>query len=451
MSGSRSHAIRWATALAVAGVAGVAGCKPPPPPQQHLSAVTVSRPVYREVVDYDKYSGYLASPESVEVRPRVSGQIVSDQFKEGAIVNKGDVLFRIDVRPFQADLDAKLASVKQAEADLSLKRVEFDRNAQAVASNAVSRTDYDTANANYQQSQAMLAGAKAAVEASRLNVEWSDVVAPIGGRVSYKFVTTGNIVTGGTAAGTLLTTIQSVDPMYCYVDVDENSVLKYKKLAAEMHRNDVRDAHVSVFMRLANEAGFPREGTIDFVNNVMDQTTGTQRFRGVFPNKDGFLAPGFFAEMRIPASERYKATLVLDSAVNTQQDLKFVYVIGKGEHGMSVAQFRPVVPGTLFGTMRAIVSGLGPDDLVVTNGTASIFVPNMPVDPKEAPMPADGFAEVGGGSATTRALPTTGQAPTPGNGMTPPPVLPKQPGTSGGPTSRPAGSNPVQSSDGGGR
>ena len=408
----RSARLVAAAAALAAAALNSGGCTKPaqamaPPPGQ----VTVSKPAYRDVIDWDTYTGFLASPEAVDVRPRVSGQIVSDKFEEGSIVNKGDVLFQIDPRPFRADLDAKRASVKQSQAQVDLTKVEADRNNLAFESNAVSKTDVDTARANYDQAEAQLAAAKAAVESSRLNVEWCDVVAPIKGRVSKKIVTSGNIVTGGTAAGTLLTTIVSVDPMYCYVNVDENSALKYRRLAAKERKTDVRQAKDKVYMRLASESTYDREGTIDFIDNTMDSTTGTQQFRGTFPNPDGFLAPGFFASMRIPASVRYKATLIPDSAVNTQQELKYVYVAEKGPKGdQMVANIRPVVPGTLFGSMRAIVSGLGPDDLVVTNGTASLFQPGSPVVPTEAPMSLAGFAETGDGSPTTRPVPTTGPA-----------------------------------------
>ncbi len=290
----RSARLGWAAAVAVVAAAvNSGGCaKPAQAMAPHPGAVTVSKPAYRDVTDWDTYTGFLASKEAVDVRPRVSGQIVADDFDEGSIVEKGATLFKIDPRPFTADLDAKRASVKQAQAQVDLTKVESDRNALAFESKAVSQTDVDTARANYDQAQAQLAAAEAAVESSRLNVEWCNVVAPIKGRVSKKVVTQGNIVTGGTAAGTLLTTIVSVDPMYCYVNVDENSALKYRRLAAEQHRTGAREAKVDVYMRLASEAAYDRRGTIDFIDNTMDSTTGTQQFRGSFPTPTGSWPPG---------------------------------------------------------------------------------------------------------------------------------------------------------------
>jgi RND family efflux transporter MFP subunit len=387
--------------LACAGCGkGQAAAAPPPP------TVTIGHPIEREVIDWDEYTGYLASPESVDVRPRVSGEIVEAPFAEGKKVNKGDLLFRIDVRPYQADLDAKLAAVDQAKAQVALAEVEYRRNEQAVKQNAVSQSAYDTAKANYDQAKAQQAAAQAAVEASRLNVEWCTVIAPITGRVSNRFVTPGNLVTGGTAAGTLLTTIQSLDPMYCYIDADERSVLRYKQLSAEKKRVSARDAEIPCFIQLVNETHFPHEGIVDFVDNRIDPNTGTLRARGVFANPNNYLEPGFFARMRIPGSGRYRAVLVPDAAIGTQQNIKYLLVLNADD----TVRFQPVTLGTVFGTLRSIVQGISPDDRVIINGIMSAR-PGTKVIAQEKPISMEGFEMTAPGSPTTQALPTTEPSP----------------------------------------
>lgn len=370
------------------------------------AAVTVSRPVQREVIDWDTYTGFLASPESVDVRARVSGEIVAVPFKEGDIVQKGQTLVKIDARPFQADLDAKLAAVEQAKAQVALTNVDLQRNEQAAKTAAVSQQALDTARANYQQAEAQLSSANAAVEASKLNVEWCNVIAPITGRISYKYVTEGNLISGGTDTATLLTTIQSIDPMYCYIDVDEESVLKYKRLAAEQKRKSARQVTVPCFLQLANETNFPHAGFIDFVDNKINQATGTMRARGVFANADGYLEPGFFARMRIPGSERYNALLIPDAAIGTQQNLRYVYVLGAGNK----AEFRVVTPGSSFGPLRAIAAGISPEDSVIVNGLLSVRTGAV-VNPKEEPISLAGFEQTAPGSPTTQDLPTTQRTP----------------------------------------
>lgn len=374
-----------------------------PPPTPPPPTVTVSKPVQREVIDWDTYTGFLASPQSVDVRARVSGQIVSVPFKEGDIVHQGQTLVIIDVRPFQADLDAKLAAVEQAKARVALTTADLSRVEQAAKSKgAVAEQDIDTAKANKQEAEAQLAAANAAVEASRLNVEWCNVIAPISGRISYRYVTEGNLISGGSDTATLLTTIQSIDPMYCYVDVDEGSVLKYKRLDAEQKRVSARKTRRACFMQLANETNYPQAGYVDFIDNKVNQGTGTLRVRGVFPNPDAFLEPGLFAHLSVPGSERYNALLIPEAAIGTQQNLKYVYVLGAGNK----AEFRAITQGSLFGSLRAIAEGIGPDDRIIINGLLSIHDGSL-VTPQEAPISMAGFEQTAPGSPTTQALPTT--------------------------------------------
>src|SRR3954451_5579643 len=225
-----------------------ANSSPPPP------AVTVAKPIQREVIEWDEYTGRLASVDTVEVRPQVSGKLVSAPFEEGSLVEKGTLLFTIDVRPFQAELDARIAAMHQAEAQVELTRVEFERNAQAVKTHAVSQSDYDRAKANYDSALAQLAGAKAAVDAAQLNVEYCQVKTDVAGRVGNKIITPGNLVAANT---TLLTTVVPLDPAYCYFDADESKVLKYQELARLKKRVSARDARIPCFMALSNETEFP--------------------------------------------------------------------------------------------------------------------------------------------------------------------------------------------------
>jgi multidrug efflux system membrane fusion protein len=378
-----------------------------PPPAPPPPTVTVSKPVQREVIDWDTYTGFLASPQSVDVRARVSGQIVSVPFKEGDIVQQGQTLVKIDVRPFQADLDAKLAAVEVNKAKVSLTAADLSRVEQAAKTKgAVAAQDIDTAKANKQQAEALLDAANAAVEASRLDVEWCNVIAPISGRISYRYVTEGNLISGGSDAATLLTTIQSIDPMYCYVDVDEGSVLKYKRLDAEQKRVSARKTHMACFMQLANETNYPHAGYIDFIDNKVIQSTGTLRVRGVYPNPDAFLEPGLFARIRVPGSERYNALLIPEAGISTQQNLKYVYVLGAGNK----AEFRTITPGSLFGSLRSVAEGIGPDDRIIVNGLLSIHDGSL-VTPQEAPISMAGFEQPAPGSPATQSLPTTQRMP----------------------------------------
>ena len=374
---------------------GIAGCgKPPAAPASPPAAVTVSTPVQREVIEWDVYTGHLEAPESVNVEARVSGMLVASPFAEGSVVKKDQILFEIDPRPFQADLDAKRADLARAKAQVDIAQSNFEREKLALAGNAVSKQDYDTAKATLDQAQASLDGAKAALESSRLNLEWCSVTSPISGRVSYKNVTTGNLVTGGAgpAPATLLTTVESVDPVYCYVDVDENSVLKYQKLAMQRKHFSARDGRIPCYVELGNETNFPHEGYVDFVDNHVDTSTGTLKARGVLPNPSGDLTPGFFASMRVPGSGRYQALLVPDSAILTDQDRRLVLVVGPD----NVVQPRPVQLGALFGSLRAITSGLGPNDNVIINGQmhARPGAPVAPVAGTIAVNPSD-FADMG--------------------------------------------------------
>ncbi len=362
------------------------GCGRSPPPAPQVPTVTVNRPLQRQVLEWDEFTGHIESPQYVEVRARVSGEIVEAPFKEGAVVQQGTILFVIDKRPFKADLDSKQADVLKAQAQLDLANIQLQRTNQELKSNAVAQADVDNAVAGVKQAQAVLNGAKAALETSRLNLEWCDVVAPVTGRVSKKIVTPGNLINGGTGQTTLLTTIESIDPMYCYVDVDERSILKYVKLDREKKRVSARNAPIPTYLQLANESTFSHRGVVDFVDNKVDPQTGTLQARGVFSNPGGYLTPGFFARLRVAGSGLYMALLVPDSAIGTDQSVKFLLIAGAN----GVVERRTITPGALFGELRAIAAGITAEDRVIVDGLVTT-VPGSTVNPVEKPVPAELF------------------------------------------------------------
>ena len=305
-------------------------------------------------------------------------------FEEGAIVTRGKLLAVIDERPFKANLDSKVADQQKAESTLAIARITYDRDVMLKKTHAVADQEIDNAKAACDQAAAAVAAAKAAVATSRLNLEWCRVLSPIDGRVSDRLVTVGNFVNGGAGQATLLTTVTSVTPMYCYVDVDEHSVLKYQKLAEEKKLLSAREGKLPCFVGLENETGFPHQGYIDFMDNHVDPTTGTIRVRAVLQNKSGKLIPGCYARLAVPGSGRYRTLLVPDEAIGSDQDRHNVLVVDKDNK----VQVRPVELETLFGGMRSIVSGLTQDDRVVVNGRMHAR-PGSPVTPTEVTIHAD--------------------------------------------------------------
>jgi RND family efflux transporter MFP subunit len=352
----------------LAGLVWSAGCRPreeavqPPSP-----TVNVSLPLEREVTDYAEFTARVAAVDSTDVRARVSGQIVAVPFEAGAFVNQGDVLVEIDVRPFQAELDARIAEEARAAAQVNLAQIEYNRIGN-IPPDSRTHHEYDTAGARLQETRAAQAAAKAAEESARLNVEWCRVVAPISGRISYKHVTTGNLVTGGIGSGTLLTTIVSVDPIYAYFDVDERTVQRIQRLIREGKLDSNEKTDIPVWLGLAGEQGFSHHGTINFVDNQVNPRTGTLRVRGIFPNADGALSPGYFARVRVPVSALHKAVLVSDRALDTDQGQKILYVVG-GDNKVSV---RPVRVGALHDGLREIADGLKPGERVIVDGLQQV-------------------------------------------------------------------------------
>ncbi len=363
--------------VAVAGCKKQAAAPPPPPP-----SVTVAKPVAKKIVEHSEYTGRLAAIENVEVRPRVSGYITEIAFKDGALVKKGDLLFVIDPRPYQAALGQSEGQLKQAQAAQDLANRNFTRAEDLQATKVTSKSEFDQSATSKSQGEAQVATAQAAVDAAKLNLDFTRITSPIDGRVSREQVTVGNLVATDT---TVLTNIVSVDPIYGYADVDERTVIAYQKMINEGEVKDARVTTIPVAVALAGEQGFPHQGAIDFVDNQINAATGTLSIRGQFANKDGSLLPGMFIRMSIPTSPEKDGLLITDRAVSSDQGQKFVYVLtadGKVDQ-------RPVTLGPVIDGLRVVVDGLKPDDQVIISGSMK-GRPGSPV--KAEPGRMDQFA-----------------------------------------------------------
>ncbi|HKP49551.1 MAG TPA: efflux RND transporter periplasmic adaptor subunit [Gemmatimonadales bacterium] len=345
-----------------------------------LQTVTVAPVPEREISDWDEFTGRLEAVDQVEIRPRVSGYIRRVTFTEGREVKKGEVLFEIDPRPYQAELARAEAELERAKSAASLAASDVQRAQTLVKAQAISREEYDSRTSAEAQGGAGVKAAEAAVQTARLNLDWTRVRSPINGRVSNALVTSGNLVEAGPPA-TLLTTVVSLDPMYVYFDSDEQTYLRYAGRAR--HGSNWRTAKLPVYLGLANEDGFPHEGRLDFVDNQIDPNTGTIRTRAVFSNTSRALTPGLFARVKLVGDHKRKALLVRDAAIGTDQDRKFVLVVGQGD----TLAYRPVVPGRLVDGLRIIDSGLQPGEHVVVNGLMRVR-PGMKVAPQLAEMTA---------------------------------------------------------------
>jgi len=340
------------------------GCRSAAPTAAPPPKVTVSTPIVREVIEWDEYTGRMESTESVEVRARVNGYLQSIHFKDGQIVKKGDLLFVIDPRPYQAEVDRVTAELQLAQARLELAKSDYARAQKLLEFRAISQEEADTRAATERQALQSVEAARANVNASKLNVEFTRVTAPISGRISRKLVTEGNLINGGSAESTLLTTIVSLDPVYCYFEADERSYLKYVRLARDGKQPSAREAKQPVYLALADEKTFTRKGYIDFVDNRLDPKTGTMSGRAVFTNTDLGLTPGLFARVRLQGSDPYKAVLVPDEAVGSDQAQKYVFVM----NGDNMIEYRAVQLGPLIHGFRVIRTGLRPNELFVANG-----------------------------------------------------------------------------------
>ncbi len=359
---------------------GLVGCAPGAPPTPPPPAVSVSVPLEQDVTDYNAFTGRTAAVDSVQVRAHVWGYLDKVDFTEGADVKTGDILFKIDRRPYDHALAQAEAVLKQAEARRDNMADALARDVASAGGTPAATISQD--RGNMAEAEAMVSSARAARDSARLNVTYTDVIAPVAGRVGRAMVTEGNLVqSGDQAGGTLLTTVVSVDPMWVYFDVDDLTFLRVNRMLREgkIHPESGRP---KVNLGLANEDGYPREGEIDFVDNQVDPGTGTIRMRGVFPNKDGAMTAGLFGRVRVPLGGNHRAVLVTERAVDTDQGQKVVYVIGPD----NVAEKRPVRLGGLHGGLREIQSGVKLGEHVVVDGVQWVRA-GEPVAPTTVDMP----------------------------------------------------------------
>jgi multidrug efflux system membrane fusion protein len=327
-----------------------------------LPAVTVAAAVAREITEWDEFTGRLEAVNTVEVRPRVSGYVSSVRFREGALVRKGDLLFQIDPRPFQAEVDRLRAELQRTQSTQRRAKSELERARRLTSENAMAGEEYERRESVAEEVVAQIAAVEAALRAAELNLEFTRVVAPISGRVGRAIITEGNLVSSGPGEGTLLTTVVSLDPMYAAFDADEATFLA--QAAQSRARGRGASAAVPIRMALAGDDEFERKGRLHFLDNQLDPATGTIRIRAVFDNADGALTPGLFVRLQMPGRRAYRAVLIEDRAVGTDLDKRFVYTVdGKG-----VIVSRPVTLGPVVDGLRVVRSGITAGESVVVNG-----------------------------------------------------------------------------------
>jgi RND family efflux transporter MFP subunit len=364
-----------APALAACGQSQPPAAPPPPAPK-----VTVSKPVERGVVDKDEYVGRFLAIDSVEVRSRVSGYLDKIHFRDGQMVKEGDLLFTIDKRPFQNTLDQARANLAQAKANQAFTQADLDRAKQLVRDRTITEQTFDQRTQAFRSASASVQANEAAVKQAELDLQFTELSAPVAGRIGDRRVSPGNLVTGGLAGNTsMLATIVSLDPIRFEFTFDEASYLRYERFSGSGKEVTGRDGGVMVELKLLDEKEFVHRGHMDFVDNVIDRTSGTIRGRAVFANPERVLTPGMFGRIRVPGSPVYQALLVPDAAIGTEQIRKFVLVVSAD----NVAAMKYVTLGPVIeNNMRVVKDGLKADDRVVVNGLMRVR-PGQKVTPEE--------------------------------------------------------------------
>jgi multidrug efflux system membrane fusion protein len=374
-----------APVIAVALALALAGCgqSQPPAAERPPPAVTVAKPVKRNIVDYDEYVGRFAAIDSVEVRARVSGYLQEVHFQDGQMVKQGDLLFTVDKRPFQTAFDQAQANLAQAKANLAFAEADLARGQQLVRDRTITEQVFDQRTQARRVAEASVQAQTAAVRQAMLDLEFTELKAPVAGRIGDRRVSPGNLVTGGTTGNTtLLATIVSLDPIRFEFTFDEAAYLRYERISQTGKDVAGREGSVLVSLRLIDEPDFMHSGRMDFVDNVIDRNSGTIRGRAVFSNPTGVLTPGMFGRIRVPGSPVYPALLVPDVAIGSEQARKYVLVV----NDQNVAVPKYVVLGDTNEGLRVIKDGIGPDDRIVVNGIARIR-PGQKVTPQEEATP----------------------------------------------------------------
>jgi len=334
-----------------------AGAAPPPPP------VTFSKPLQKSITEWDEYTGRFVAVATVEVRARVSGFIDSIHFKDGQIVKKDDLLFVIDQRPYQIAVEQAKADLERARAKYDIATSDVDRATPLVRNQTLTEREFDTRKSTQRDAAGQVGSGEAALKQAQLNLEWSEVRAPIAGRISDRRVDAGNLITGGQTGATLLTSIVTLDPIHFIFEGSEADFIRYLRLAASGVRQSSRDTPNPVAVRLADETDFKHQGRMDFVDNVVNAKTGTIRGRAIFDNKDGLLTPGFFGRLRLYGGQR-DAFLIPDSVISSDQASKIVFTVADdGTVGTKKVELGPIVDG-----LRIVRSGLAPTDRIVIDG-----------------------------------------------------------------------------------
>lgn len=364
-------------ALGLAACARVATGNTPTP----LPEVTAAHAVARDVTEWDEFTGRLEPVQSVAIRPRVSGLITQVSFEEGSLVRQGQPLFQIDPRPFQAQVDRLRAELAQATVARDRAAAEMRRGERLSSENAMNVEERDRRAGAAAEATAHVEAVAATLRAAELDLGFTRVVSPIAGRVSRALVTAGNLVSGGQGDATLLTTVVSLDPIYASFDADEQAFLRY---GDRVRRQTGGKGNLQIAMALADEAAFPHEGALDFLDNQLDPSTGTIRGRAVFRNPDHRLTPGLFVRLRLPGTATYKGVLVEDRAIGTDLGRRFVLVVG----GDKKVESRTVTLGPLVDGLRVVRKGLGPGELVVVNGLQRVM-PGAQVNATVASMQAE--------------------------------------------------------------
>jgi multidrug efflux system membrane fusion protein len=359
-----------------AALAACGGGGPQQPPPPDVSVATVVR---KSVTEWDEYSGHIEAIESAEIRPRVSGHLNRVHYQEGGLVEKGQLLFTIDNREYKAFADAARADASRAEARVALAKQDLARAETLITDRAVSQGELDQRRMEAQQAEADVLAARANLAKADLDLSFTHIRSPITGRAGEALVKPGNLVQPNSS---LLTTVVSVDPVYVTFTGDERAYLRYQELARAGKRESSRDVRNPVLIGLANEEGFPHQGEVDFVDNALNPDTGTIRARAVVPNPDGVFTPGLFARVRLLGASQTDALLINEQAVLTDQDRRYVYIVGKG----NAAERRDVKIGPRVEGLIVVESGLKAGDKVIINGMRKIFFPGQPVNPRDVPM-----------------------------------------------------------------